>query len=452
MGLGEVLQKFVKSRPLAVMTRVILDEVISSDLDQVFHDNRKQGYEQELLYSQLASAISQVVLGLCASPNQAYQQLQDELSVSKTAFYNKLRRVELPVIEASVRHSYSRCQDMLSKLGTRPWEIVPGYHCKIIDGNHLQACENRLTELRTTWAHALPGTAVVVVDAQLMLVQDVFLIPDGHAAERSVAADILETVESNDLWIGDRHYCTVAIMAGIAQRDAFFAIRQHGVLKGELLGKRKYLRRSGTGKIYEQSLAIGGASGMIVRRITVELDAPTEDGDTEVHILSNLPGDVSAAEIANAYLIRREIEQLFYLITTTLTCEIKSLNYPQAALLVFCVALMAMNCRQVLMECLVAVHGDDAVEKVSHYSVAFEISSAIDGLMIAIDQEEWRQLLPKTLRGRVSFLKSSAANINFTRHAKSKRGPKRAPPKKTRYKNGSHLSAQKILDLRKNTC
>ena len=393
MGLGEVLKKFVKSRPLAVMTRAILDEVISSDLDQVFHDNRRQGYEQELLYSQLAGAISQVVLGLCASPNQAYQQLQDELSVSKTAFYNKLQRVETPVIEASVRHSYARCQEMLSKLQMQPWEIVPGYHCKIIDGNHLQACENRLSELRTTWAHALPGTAVVVVDAQLMLVQDVFLIPDGHAAERSVAADILRTVDPDDLWIGDRHYCTVALMIGIAQRDAFFAIRQHGVLKGELLGKRKYHGRSGTGKVYEQALEIGGKSGLIVRRITVELDEPTEDGDTEVHVLSNLPIDVSAIQVADAYLVRREIEQIFYLATTTLTCEIKALNYPQAALFVFCLALMAMNCRQVLMGCIVSVHGEDAADTISHYSVALEISSAIDGLMIAIDAEAWLSLI-----------------------------------------------------------
>ena len=48
------------------------------------------------------------------------------------------------------------------------------------------------------------------------------------------------------------------------------------------------------------------------RRVTVELDAPTRDGDTEVHILTNLPAAVaSAARVAELYRRRWTIEAAF---------------------------------------------------------------------------------------------------------------------------------------------
>ncbi len=36
---------------------------------------------------------------------------------------------------------------------------------------------------------------------------------------------------------------------------------------------------------------------MTVRRITVELDEPTRDGDKVIHVLSNLPSDVYSTEV-----------------------------------------------------------------------------------------------------------------------------------------------------------
>lgn len=444
----ELLNRYVESRPLAVLTRIILNEVVSSDLDQVFHENRTQGYERELLYSQLAAAISEVVLGFCRSPNQAYNKLREELNVSKTAFYEKLKRVEPAVCRASVKHSYQRCQKMLAEIGFQPWEIVPGYHCKIIDGNHLEGCDNRLSELRTTWAQALPGTAVVVLDAQVQMVQDIFLINDGHAQERTVFDDILETIEPQDLMTGDSHYATIKLMTGIDDRQACFVFRQHGSLKGELIDRRGKIGKSDTGTVYEQQMQIG-PGGLMVRRITVELNEPTQDGDREIHILSNLPGRVSALRIAEVYLLRHDIEHLFYLATTTLTCEVKGLNYPQSALFVFCVAMMAINCRQVLFAIMAAAHGEETIDQTSHFSVASEIAHTYDGVLVAFSDFEWEELLPKGLPARIRFAIKVAANIRLSRHRKVIRKKKKPPPTKSAYKNGSHLSVQKVLDQRK---
>jgi hypothetical protein len=47
-----------------------------------------------------------------------------------------------------------------------------------------------------------------------------------------------------------------------------------------------------TGRVYEQSMEITdpktGAT-LAIRRITVKLYQPTRDGDTELHILTNVP-------------------------------------------------------------------------------------------------------------------------------------------------------------------
>lgn len=64
MSADTTLDRFVHSRILAVLTRLILGEIVSDDLDEVFESSRVRGYQRDLLHSQLAIAISEVVLGL----------------------------------------------------------------------------------------------------------------------------------------------------------------------------------------------------------------------------------------------------------------------------------------------------------------------------------------------------------------------------------------------------
>ena len=449
MAARTTLNRFVEACPLVVMSRVILDAVINEDLDAVFDEHRQRGYHRQLLYSHLTRTIAQVVLGVCKTPNQAFNKLAETIAVSKTAFYEKLKRVEPDVCRASVQYSYQRCLQMMSLLKTKRRTILSGYRCRMIDGNHLEGCDNRLKELRKTWARALPGTAVVIHDPQWNLVEDIFLIPNAHAQERTIFTDILETVERKDLIVADSHYCTIGFLTGISARNACFVIRQHGSLKGTLVSTRKSRGRTKTGQVYEQQLIIDQATGATVRRITVELDQPTQSGDTEIHILTNLPErKASAARVAEIYLLRHEIEHVFYLSTTTLTCEVKGLNYPMAALFLFCTAMIAINCRFVLFAALAAAHGRAVCETISHHSAAQEICEGCDGLHIAIPDDEWQSLLPKAAAARTDFLIEVAQHLNLRRHTKTVRGPKKPPPRKTPFKNGTHVAVQKILDER----
>src|SRR5262249_15069244 len=237
-------------------------------------------YTHELLFSSLVELMSQVVLDLQPSVHAAYQALADRLPVSDQAVYDKLRHVELGVSQALVRDSARRVAPVIDALGARHASWLPGYHTKILDGNHLEATEHRLSELRTTWAAPLPGKGLVVLDQPTRTVTDVLLAEDGQAEERSLLPEVLPLVEPGDLWLADRSFCTFGFLFAVAAAPAGFVIRQHGSVKGQLLGQRKAKGRCPTGAVYEQRLRLRDRHGEVldVRRVTVVLDRPTEDG------------------------------------------------------------------------------------------------------------------------------------------------------------------------------
>jgi Transposase DDE domain len=256
---------------------------------------------------------------------------------------------------------------------------------------------------------------------------------------------------ARDLWIADRNFCTFQFLFGIAQRLGYFLIRQHGTIKGTLLGKRRARGRCSTGKVYEQKIklcdAVTGAVS-IYRRITVELDKPTRNGDRELHLLSNvLKKDATAATLADLYRKRWTLETVFQEITTTLECEIHTLAYPKAALFAFCLALVAYNAVSVLKAALRAAHGAEKVQReVSGYYLNLEIRSTYEGMMIAVPEEHWHVFRTLSVSELASVLKELAGHLELSRYQKHPRGPKKPPPKKTAYANGSHVSTFKILN------
>ena len=110
---------------------------------------------------------------------------------------------------------------------------------------------------------------------------------------------------------------------------------------------------------------------------------PTRDGDTEIHLLSNVPRrHASAQTLAASYRKRWTIETMFQELTETLTCEVRALGYPKAALFGFCLALLAYNAVAVLKAALRAVPGGEQVQQdISMYYLALEIAQTYDGMI-----------------------------------------------------------------------
>lgn len=456
MVFNEVMDRFVEQSAASVMFRGTLENVVTAELlDAIFVKTAKRQRSGELLFSSIVDLLAMVATGSRKSVNDAYKAKKEQFTVSVTAVYDKLNGVETEVSRQMVRQTALRMGEVVQRLAPRHPPLLRGYRTKIIDGNHLAATEHRIKELRTLGSGPLPGLALVVLEPDRMLISDVFPCEDGHAQERSLLPQVLATVEADDLWIADRNFCTTGFLYGVATHHAAFLIRQHAqTLHYELLGTRRKIGRCPTGILYEQRMRLTDGKGwsMEVRRITIELKHATRDGETEIHLLTNLPSKAAnARSIADLYLRRWTVEKAFNELDQALNGEIKTLGYPGAALLSFCVALLAYNVISVVKSALAAVHPTEARrESISGYYLAGEVAAAYHGMMIAVPPAEWTKhfalLNPAEL---ARLLKTLAANVRPDRFRKNVRGPKKPRPKRSSAKRHPHVSTARILATRK---
>jgi hypothetical protein len=453
--LDEVFERFAQDSPVAVMARAALENALSPQaIDGLFEQVTERQYTRTLLFSSIVDLMGTVVAKIHPSIHAAFQDRAETLGVSLRAVYDKLARLEPGVSAALVRHTADVLGPVISAMGggRPPWR--EGYPIKILDGNHLAATEHRLKELRTTWAGPLPGHALVVLDPQQMLVTNVFPCEDGHAQERSLLEAVLKTIRPREVWIADRNFCTTSFLFGIARRRGFFVIRQHAAtLYIDWTDERRSCGRVETGAVFEQEMQLRDEVGrtMRVRRITVELDQPTRDGETEIHVLTNLPSEVADAQaIAALYRSRWTVETAFGELASCLHGEVEALGYPKAALFAFCVGLVSYNVMSVVKAALRSVHGSEVVdEQVSGYYLAGEVSGTHRGMMIAIPEEEWvvfQNLGAKEL-GRT--LRNLAERVRLSKYRKHPRGPKKPRPKRKSEEKSNHVSTARLLEGRK---
>ncbi len=453
---SEIFNRFATKSAVSVMFRGTLENAVTPELlDEVFAKTAKRQRYGELLFSSIVNLLAVVATGSRKSVNDAYLARKEEFTVSVASIYNKLNGVETEVSRQMVLQTATRMADVVVKLAPRRKPMLAGYRTKIIDGNHLAATDHRIEELRTIAAGPLPGHALVILEPDRMLATDVFPCEDGHAQERSLLPQVLPTVEVRDLWIADRNFCTTGFLFGIASRGAAFVIRQHKqTLTYELLGERRKIGRCPTGMIYQQKMQLTDEAGKsrTIRRITIELKKPTRDGETEIHLLTNLPATAAnARSVADLYLHRWTVEKAFHELDQAFNGEIKTLGYPGAALLSFSVALLAYNVTSVVKSALAATHGDKAKrEDLSGYYLAGEVAATYHGMMIAVPEAEWTQhfatLSPAEL---ARILKTLAANVRPDRFRKTIRGPKKPAPKRVYNKKHPHVSTARILAQRK---
>ena len=450
--LGEVFERFIKGSPVTVMARAAMENALRpEELERLFEATATSQYTRELLFSSLVNLMSLVVFKIRRTVNAAHQAMKDDVQVSVAAVYEKLQRLEPAIGAALVGHSSERLGQVIEAMGGELDPLLPGYRLRILDGNHLASTQRRLKVLRGSKAGPLPGHALVVFDPSLMMVTDVIPCEDGHAQERSLTPAILALVQPRDVWLDDRNFCTTPLLFGITEREGLFITRQHAGLSWCEAGPSKQRRRiADDARVSEQEVLIweGDRVGRTqhVRRITVHLSTPTRDGEREIHILTNLPEEVPAEQIAMLYRKRWTLETAFQELEKTLAGEIETLGYPKAALFAFCIALAAYNVLSTVKAALRAAHGHKRVqEEVSSYYIAEEVQCAYHGMMLALPKEEWapfQQMTPGQLGVELVRIAGHARLAQFLRHP---RGPKKPVPKRTRYLKHTHVSTARLL-------
>jgi len=461
MVFDEVFEQFIEESPVSVMFRGTLEAAFSSErLDELFKNVAERQYCGELAFSTCAELLSLVVTRVQPSVHAAYRKKRRDMNVSVRSVYNKLAGIEPAVSESLVRETAADLKPVIEQLGAAMPGPLAGYDVRIVDGNHLSGTQHRLKELRAIGDAPLPGHTVAVLNPQVELVEDLIVCRDGYASQKPLYLQLLNQVRSGQCWIADRDYSTLGFLGGIAERKAYFVIRQHGGVKGQLLGRRRRVGSIGTGVIYEQGLCLTMAGGeeIPVRRVTLKLVEPTRDGDAELHLLTNLPTKVGASKVAKAYASRWQIETAFAKLTTVLRCELNTLGYPEAALFGFCLAVVMYNAMSVVLAALRASHPDVAAHSsrpptakkevaFSFYYLADEISGVARGMAIAIPAQHWTsaftKLTPKQLAKKLLWL---ANRVDVEQFLTNPYGPQQRTKKRRQMTTpGRNVSTHRIL-------
>lgn len=458
MGDG-ILQRFIDQTPVCVMIRLAMERALGSEaLDALFRATATQQYERELLFSAIVGLMVPVVCGSRKSVHDAYRHSSEPPAVSIASVYNKLNGIEPGVSAGLVRHTAGAVGPLVRGMRQDRPSPLAGYEMRVVDGNHLTGTEHRLAELRTTRSAALPGQALVVLDPAARLITDVVPCEDAHVQERTLIDQLLTAVRPGELWLADRNFCTTRMLFRIADAGAFYLIRYHArSLKWREAGPFRGCGRTDSGHVSEQTVEIcDPISGrwMPARRVRLVLDKPTENGDTEVLLLTNLPdegpGAASAKQVAEAYRTRWTIEHAFEELTVSLRGEINTLGYPRAALLGFCVAVAAYNLVALVLASLSAVHRRENVrETVSGYHLAREWASIYPGMIIAVEPQVWSAYQNLTNPAFTRVLQSLARSADLRRYRKSKRGPKKKPPPRRSGARAHHVSTARLLLARR---
>ena len=384
---AEIFEKFADQRPMAVLGKISVHAIFSNEMiDRLFEKTSKSQYTKELAFSACARLLGEVALLGTSSVNSAYKKLDSSIPVSISAVYQKLRNVEPAVCQALVEFPAAKAAALIKHLKATRDEPIAGYKLRIIDGNYLARSERRIKELRDSNVASIPGMSMAVYDYASDLITALRVDEDGHANERKLTGALSDIAHEGDLLLADRLYCTYRVMDILTEKKAAFLIRHHGLIPLEFTGREvKGCGRCKTGKVSYQKVEL--KDGRCLTAITVTRDKPTKDGKSQIVLLTNLEVTKElAVQLSDLYLKRWKIEEAFRQLTDYLSCEVRALGYPRAALFAFSLAVTAYNCLRCVKAAASNRFGvDETDDKLSMFYVGQELKQTIGGLEVALE-------------------------------------------------------------------
>lgn len=447
----ERLELAAEVGPLATMTRALLERSLPIEaLDELFAETIGDARRRTLTVGALTYLMLQVVSGARRSSFAAWQadRASDDplVPVSHQAMYERFGTTPPEFSCALARRSYAATAPSVEPVvpeGRRGW----GDRVRVVDGTMPAGSEHRLKVLRTCGPAGLPAEIVFVFDPSRGLCVDASASEDAYAGEASVAQPLFERAEPGEVYVADRGYCSTKVFATLRGRDARFAIRETNggptvVERGSLVE----IGRVETGLVFEQPVDVGSRETKAVRlrRIVVRLDAPTRKGETEIRVLSDLPAEVPATEIAELYRDRWTIETHIERLKHLFKGEIETLGKPRAAIFMLCGAMVAANA-VAAAEAIVADEHDLPAGYLSGYYLADEIAATSRVVDRLVDDATWRRVAAWPDEAFVLWQRSLARTIRPAAFKKHPRGPKRPPPRRSSGKRRHHFSTYRLI-------
>lgn len=435
--------------PVALMTRATHEYLFTDQfLNDLFDDSSLANYSRQFLFSDLVAVLTGVVFSTHPSVRRSFlNSPTTQARGTLKCFYEKLQRVEPATNRTFVRATASKVSDIWGNSPLPHPEPIPGYRLKIIDGNHLEATQNRLDGQS---AAALPGQALAILGHASGLVLDVLPWEDAHANEKEVLAAYQLDLSEPDVVVADRQFCANTVMNLLNAQKAKFIIRHNASVGVHVVKERRSCGKTPTGQVFESRVRYA-QTNRVLRCVEVELDKPTRNGEKVIRLLTDLPASkASGRQVAQAYLCRRRIETVFWDLTVSLTCEVKTLAYPRSALFAFCVSLGVYNGLQLVKGAVAATHGAEVLERLSGHTMSEEVGRMWDGLDLALGEPEWEELRGLSGEDFGRWLREAAEGMDLDYYRKTTRGPKKPKVKAVEGEPiNKHTSTFRFLQQRK---
>lgn len=443
------LAPFLRRAPLPVLVRCCLEWMLEqAKLDTLFEQTAEQQYTRQLTLDFLVDLMLDVACGIQPSAHAALKARTEQIVISRQAFYAKLQRMELPLSEAIVARFAELAGGIMAQWDFTGTEPIPGYTARVLDGTIPGGrTDHRIAPLRAQRAGGLTGHALAVYHAALRTVGQLVLDEDAYTQERAMLPRIL--VQAGEVWLADRNFCVLSFLFRVHRQGAAFVVRWHAQsCPYEQLAPAAPACGSRQGALEQAVRLTDPERGevMTVRRIVLPLAKPTRSGERELVLMTDLPQEIEADTICDAYRERWQIETHFQRLTEQLHGEPPGLDYPRAALFAFAMAVVAGNALAVVQAALQVAHGEEAVRELSYYAFVLEISQIWLGMAIAVPQDEWAFARAAPLETIAAGLLELARQVKMDRFRRSRRGPKKPAPKKASADGHTHVSNKRLIE------
>jgi len=454
MGLSS-MEAAEKVSPLTVLVRGAIERWLAPPiLAEIASDCAISNYERKITLQALTAIMLDAVLGMQPTVHAAAIARRDEWSGSIQALYAKFGRIDPQFAAGLVK----RTADGILPLLTSPRMAgKPGNtSIKVVDGTMPDGSEHRLGVLRELAAAGLPAQAVVIYDLRTGVCDRVAVDEDAYASEKVLAEALLQEAVAGEIYVADRGFCTCRLMAQLIERDAFFVFREHAYdLVYEEQSPEQISGRCSTGVVLEGKVRLCDRIRKCVwelRRIHVQLDTPTQSGEKDLWLLTNLPPECLAVEIAELYHRRWQVERHFHFIKRELHGQMPSLGEPRAAIFALCVSLAAGNLLAFVKHFQPKEPKRQATKQrpaLSGYYLALEISRSYAAIEALTKARDWRAVGELSSRSFCTWAMKLARRIPWSRYVSHPRGPKQRPPPRVSGKHRHHFSTYRLLQSKK---
>ncbi len=158
---------------------------------------------------------------------------------------------------------------------------------------------------------------------------------------------------------------------------------------------------------------------------------------------------VDAVTLAALYRRRWRLETAFQHLEAHPESEINTLTYARAALLGFCLALVAYDVFSLALSALDGVHQEPVSETISTYYIGHEIAKTFLSLLLLTTAKDWRFLVKYSVAEFAGRLRDIAMAVNLKKYKKHSHGPKKPKPKTPYDPKQPHVSTQQLLTKQK---